>query len=128
MNTSSTLPSSVDSTHKTNPNPTPRAPRYSVEPQENRVLLRVELPAVPRESLRIEFEDQTLTLQAQPQRPQAEGWQKLHSEISQRPYQLRLRFQMPVVEDGAQARLEDGVLWLTLPLQAKAQPRQIPVN
>jgi len=35
---------------------------------------------------------------------------------------------MPVVEDGAQARLEDGVLWLTLPLQAKAQPRQIPVN
>ena len=57
-----------------------------------------------------------------------EGMKALHRELSPLNYLLRLRLNTPVDEDKMTAKLEDGVLSITLPLKEAAKPRQITVN
>ena len=86
-----------------------------------------ELPGVPKSGVKIDLEDNILTVRGERTSNVPEGMKALHRELSPLSYLLRLRLNTPVEEDKMTAKLEDGVLTLLLPLKVVAKPRQIPV-
>ncbi len=55
-------------------------------------------------------------------------WKPLYRELSDVNYQLKLKLNVPVEDSKLSAKLEDGVLTLTLPVKEAAKPRTIAVS
>ena len=83
---------------------------------------------VPKSGVKLDLEDNILTVRGERTSNAREGLKALHRELSPLNYLLRLRLNTPVDEDKMTAKLEDGVLAITLPLRQTAKPRQITVN
>lgn len=98
------------------PAQTPGLPVHLTEDQDN-LYVRAELPGVSREAIKLEIADGRLTLTATP-RPGEESFERVRS----------LELPETVQADKASAKLELGVLTVTLPKQEQAKPRQIAVN
>lgn len=105
-----------------------RKPLYNVNGSADAYEVRVELPGVPKSGVKLDLEDNILTVRGERSSNVREGMKALHRELSPLNYLLRLRLNTPVDEDKMNAKLEDGVLTLTLPLKQTAKPRQITVN
>lgn len=104
-----------------------RKPRYNVKGGAEAYEVRVELPGVPKGSVKIELEENILSVRGERSSTMPEGLKALHREMSPLSYLLRLRLNTPVNEEQMTAKLEDGVLTLILPIKEAAKPRQIPV-
>jgi HSP20 family protein len=104
-----------------------RKPLYNVNGNAEAYEVRVELPGVPKGSVKLDLEDNILTVRGERVATVPEGMKSLHRELSPLSYLLRLRLNTPVNEDQMTAKLDDGVLTLRLPLQEAVKPRQIPV-
>jgi len=105
-----------------------RKPLYNVNGSSDAYEVRVEMPGVPKSGVKVDLEDNILTVRGERLSNVREGMKALHRELSPLNYLLRLRLNTPVDEDKMNAKLEDGVLTLTLPLKEAAKPRQITVN
>ncbi len=105
-----------------------RRPRYQIETTSEAHTVRVELPGVVKEDVRLNLEDGVLSLSAARSRVVPEAWKPLHRELSDAGYELRLRLNDHVDEARLSATLEDGVLTLTLPVKEAAKPRAIAVQ
>ena len=107
------------------------APRTDVFEQDGELVVRAELPGVKKEDLRVSLERGTLTIG---------GERRGAREIKAHDYYIRegtfgsferrLALRFPVEADRIQARFDDGVLELhvPLPMQTKPQPRTIPIS
>ncbi|HEY1052680.1 MAG TPA: Hsp20/alpha crystallin family protein [Prosthecobacter sp.] len=104
-----------------------RKPRYNVKGTADAYEVRVEMPGVSKNGVKIDLDDNVLTLRGERASSVPEGFKTLHRELSPLSYLLRLRLNTPVDEDKMAAKLEDGVLVLSLPIKEAAKPRQIPV-
>lgn len=104
-----------------------RKPLYNVTGNAEAYEVRVELPGVPKSSVKLDLEENILTVRGERSSTVPEGMKTLHRELSPLSYLLRLRLNTPVNEEQMTAKLEDGVLTLRLPLKEVAKPRQIPV-
>jgi HSP20 family protein len=104
-----------------------RKPLYNVNGNAEAYEVRVEMPGVPKSGVKLDLEDNILTVRGERNATVPEGMKTLHRELSPLSYLLRLRLNTPVEEDKMTAKLEDGVLTLRLPLKEVAKPRQIPV-
>lgn len=104
-----------------------RKPLYNVNGNAEAYEVRVEMPGVPKSGVKLDLEDNILTVRGERNTTVPEGMKALHRELSPLSYLLRLRLNTPVEEDKMTAKLEDGVLTLRLPLKEVAKPRQIPV-
>jgi len=104
-----------------------RKPRYNVTGTADAYEVRVEMPGVAKGGVKIDLDDNILTLRGDRAASVPEGFKTLHRELSPLSYLLRLRLNTPVNEDQMTARFEDGVLVLSLPIKEAAKPRQIPV-
>jgi HSP20 family protein len=104
-----------------------RKPLYNVNGNAEAYELRVELPGVPKSNVKLDLEENILTVRGERSTTVPEGMKALHRELSPLSYLLRLRLNAPVSEELMTAKLEDGVLTLRLPLKEVAKPRQIPV-
>ena len=99
------------------------------ETNDKDIVVRVDLPAVKREDIKINFENNVLTI---------EGERVLHSEAEQGKYHrvershgtFRRSFTLPAAVDASRiaADYRDGVLTVTLPRREESRPRQIQVN
>jgi HSP20 family protein len=105
-----------------------RKPLYNVNGSSDAYEVRVEMPGVPKSGVKLDLEDNILTVRGERASNAREGMKALHRELSPLNYLLRLRLNTPVDEDKMTAKLEDGVLSITLPLKEAAKPRQITVN
>jgi len=104
-------------------------PLYTVGGNADVYEVRVEMPGVAKGGVRIDLEDNVLSIQGDRQSVNVpEGWKALHRELSPLGYQLRLRLNTPVDEDKLTASLENGVLTLKLPVKEAAKPRRIEVQ
>jgi HSP20 family protein len=103
-------------------------PRYDVRASKDAYEVRVELPGVRKDDVKINFERGLLTLKAQRQGIAQEGWKTLHRELNRLSYGLQLKVNAPVEDSAFSAKLEDGVLTLTLPVKEAAKPRVIAVQ
>lgn len=105
-----------------------RKPLYNVNGSSDAYEVRVELPGVPKNGVKLDLEDNVLSVRGDRASNVPEGMKALHRELSPLNYLLRLRLNTPVDEDKMTAKLEDGVLTITLPIKQAAKPKQIVVN
>lgn len=105
-----------------------RKPIYRVLDGQEACEVRIELPGVPKSGVSIHLDDGVLTVQGRRTQTVPDNWKPLHREIPAEDCLLRLRLNTPVDEDRLEARLEDGVLCLRLPLRETARPRQIEIQ
>lgn len=103
-------------------------PRYSVSAGKDSYEVRVELPGVRKDTVNVNLDKDILTIRAQRKPAAAEGWKTLHRELRELGYALRLKVTAPVNDAALTAKLEDGVLTLTLPVKEAAKPRTIAVQ
>ena len=104
-----------------------RKPRYTVATVEEAFEIEVELPGVTKSGLSIDLEEDILSIRGERSGAMPETWKPLHRELSGLNYQLRLRVTTPVDAEKIVAKLEEGILKVTLPVKATAQPRRIEV-
>ena len=105
------------------------APRVEVLESGDAIELNAELPGVNKDTIKVEIRDGVLTLSGEKkeQREQKEGGYFR----SERLYgAFHRRFTVPRAVDGEKisAEFKDGVLRVSLPKKAEAQPKQIAVN
>ena len=105
-----------------------RKPLYNVNGSADAYEVRIEMPGVPKGGVKLELDDNILSVRGERSSVLPQGMKALHRELSPLNYQLRLRLNTPVDEDKMTATLEDGVLAIRLPLKEVAKPRQIAVN
>jgi HSP20 family protein len=105
------------------------SPRVDIVEQDGGYELVADLPGLKKEDIKIEIEDNMLTLK---------GEKKLEDEKKDKNYRLSERyygefartFALPenVDRDGIVAEFKDGVLKLEIPKTEKAKPKQIEVQ
>lgn len=105
-----------------------RKPTYQVSDNAEAYEVRVEMPGVPKSGVKLDLEDGILSIHGRRAPSDTEGMKPLHRELLRQDYLLRLRLNTPVDEDKLAAKLEDGVLCVTLPLKALSKPRTFSVN
>jgi len=107
--------------------PALNVPRYSVSESPDAATVRIELPGVAKEAIELSFKDQALQLRAR-RSTLPENFKVLHRELPTADYGLTLKVANRLDGENVQARHEDGVLTLTFPVAASAQPRTIAIN
>lgn len=105
-----------------------RRPEYSVREEQSRYVVEVLIPGVARDGVDIEIEKDLLSVTAiRNRQPEAEGWKVLHRERMDADFQLKLRLNLQIEESEISAKVENGVLALSLPKKKEAQPRRIEI-
>jgi HSP20 family protein len=99
------------------------------ETNEKDVVVKVEVPDMKREDIKVTFENNVLTI---------EGERKANDEVKNEQYHrierrygaFRRSFTLPASVDGArvQAAYQDGILKVTLPQRPESKPRQITIE
>lgn len=105
-----------------------RKPLYEVTSEADAFEVRVQMPGVPKDNVKVDLEEDVLSIRGERVAALPEGWKPLHRELSAQGYLLRLRLNTPVDEDKLTAGLENGVLTLRLPVKEAAKPRRIEVQ
>src|ERR1041385_3082207 len=102
----------------TDENVFPLRPLYDVDETDDRYVLSVDLPGVPKDRIRIEVKDASLHISAE--RKLREGQPKGYAKFEQ-------SFELPqsAAFDKIEAEHQDGVLRLVIPKAASAKPRMI---
>jgi HSP20 family protein len=103
------------------------APAVSIFEQPGEWVIQADLPGVSKENAKINTEDNFLTITGERTAVETTG-RRLHKES--RPYNYRRTFELPRTVDVSRiaARLENGVLSITLPKVEKVLPRTIEVT
>lgn len=107
-----------------------RFPRYELirVPEEGYRIL-VDLPGVRKEDLEVTTAGDELTLRGKRRRPELpEGSEVLRSERGYGAFERSLRVPADVDPSDVRARLDDGVLVLTLPRRSDAQRHRVEVE
>ncbi|MEM7014271.1 MAG: Hsp20/alpha crystallin family protein [Verrucomicrobiota bacterium] len=87
---------------------------------ENAYFARVELPGVKRDEVKIELDKDVLTIAYERKSGSDEN-------VESTSYQRAIRVPEGIQSDAIGAKLEDGILTLTLPKGEEAKPREIKV-
>lgn len=110
------------------PSQTPGSSSVSWEDEGNQFVLRADVPGLTENDFQINLAGNTLTLRGERKLEVPEGHSVHRRERS--AYRFAKSFELPsrVDAEKATATLKHGVLTLTLPKAAEAQPRQISVK
>lgn len=105
-----------------------RRPRFQIEHTDEAHHVRIELPGVLKENVRLNLEEGVIHLTAERGRTVPEHWKPLHRELSDAGYEFHLRLNDRVDESRLSAALDAGVLTLTLPVKEAVKPREIVIS
>jgi HSP20 family molecular chaperone IbpA len=106
-----------------------RMPAADILEGEKDYLIRLDMPGVARESLSIELEDQTLKVSAERELPAPEGYTSRRKELAGKvAYRRAFSLGQEIDVEKIGAKLEDGVLTITLPKAEQVLPRRIQVQ
>jgi HSP20 family protein len=104
-------------------------PAVDVYEDADKLVLKLEIPGVKQEDLDIRLENQTLVIKGERKFEQAEKAENFH-RIERRFGSFVRSFTLPqtVNTEGVTASSDAGVLTISLPKKAEAQPKQIKVQ
>jgi HSP20 family protein len=103
-------------------------PAVDISENEKEYQIKVEVPEVKKEDIKVTIKDGVLTIKGERRRESEEKTPKFHR--MERAYGVFMRrFNVPegVDEQSLSAEFKDGMLMLHLPKSAEAQPRAIEV-
>lgn len=103
-------------------------PRMTLSDRGEEYLVRAELPGVREEDLEISLQGKVLTLAAKRAVEPPEGYTAHRRERGHLEFSRTITLPDEVETDGVTAKLEDGVLELSLPKTPEVKPRQITVK
>jgi len=104
-------------------------PAVDIAEQENEYLVKMELPGVNKEDVKISLESNILTIRGEKKQEKEEKNKSLHRvERSYGSFQRSFTLPTSVKSDKIDAFFEGGVLSVTLPKMEEAKPKQIEVK
>ena len=103
------------------------APAASVMEDTDGYLLQVEMPGVNKEGLEIMMEDNELTIVGRRSLPSIDGI-LLHRESRRENYRRTFEVDPSIDWNKINAKIEQGILTLTLPKAEHVKPRKITVS
>lgn len=104
-------------------------PSVDVFEEENAYLIKLELPEISREDVKVNLNENTLTITGE-RRLENEEKRDSYHRIERSYGQFYRSFALPpnVNAEAIKAQFKDGMLRLTLPKREEAKPKQIEVN
>ena len=103
------------------------APTASVAESGDGYLLQVEMPGVNKEGLEVSIENNELALTGRRSLPALEG-QLIHRESRREDFRRTFELDPSVDGNRITARIEQGVVTLTLPKAEHVKPRKITIS
>jgi HSP20 family protein len=100
-------------------------PPADVWETEDALAVAMEVPGVARDAVAIELKDDVLRVEARVDPAKYEGLEPVYTEYGVGHWARAFALPDRVDREHIEARLEDGVLTLTLPKAAEAKPRRI---
>jgi len=104
-------------------------PAVDIAEQENEYIVKMELPGVNKDDVKISLESNILTIKGEKKQEKEEKSKNLHRvERSYGSFQRSFTLPMTVKSDKIDAVFKDGVLSISLPKAEEAKPKQIEVK
>ena len=103
-------------------------PPTDVYETEDALTVVMEVPGVAREAVEVEVKDDVLRVEARIDASKYGGLEPVYAEYGVGHWARAFALPDKVDRERIEARLEDGVLTLTLPKVAEARPRRIAVG
>ncbi len=106
------------------------SPRIDVVETENGYQVEADLPGVTKNDVKVSVDGQRVTIEAEVRREteRKEGQTVMHAERVVRKYTRSFELPQEVDDSQAIAKLEHGVLTLTLPKKQASQSRRLPIQ
>lgn len=115
--------------------PTEQAPReetllpaVDIHEENDAVHIVADMPGVTRESLVIEVDNGVLSLEGEVQIAMPEGLSPLYAEVRAQRYARRFTLSHEIDSEAIAARIDNGVVHLTLPRRDTHRKRRIEVQ
>jgi len=103
-------------------------PEYRVSRDEHAFTVRVFLPGVAKDGVRLSVDTRLLSVEADRCDRVDPDWKPIVEERDRSGYLLQLKLSPEVDGERIRASVENGVLTLVLPVAEAAKPRTIPVG
>lgn len=104
------------------------APATDIYETDREIVVVADMPGVNEQSVDITLENQALTLSGRATRAEAAEGELLYREFGPTEYRRTFTLSDEIDRDRITARVKNGVLRVTLPKAARAQPRRIAVQ
>ena len=105
-------------------------PRLNVVETDKTFEVEAELPGVKREDIKVAIDNRRVTIEAEAKRETAEkeGEHVVYAERSSRKYARSFMLPTDVDDAASNAKLENGILRLTLPKKELAQVKKLTIQ
>lgn len=103
-------------------------PLVDVMEDESGITLIADLPGASRDTLAIDVDGDTLTIEAPLALGEAQGLQAVYAEVRAGRYRRSFTLSRELDSGNIAATLKDGVLTLRLPKTEQARPRRIEIQ
>jgi len=103
-------------------------PAVDIHEQNDAVHIVADMPGVTRESLVIEVDNGVLSLEGEVQIAMPEGLSPLYAEVRAQRYARRFTLSHEIDSEAISARIDNGVVHLTLPRRDTHRRRRIEVQ
>ena len=107
---------------------TPQPPRFTISENESAVILRGDVPGTTDKGFSITAEGNSITIRGERAVEAPEGYRVIRRERLPLKFSRTFTLSRDMNLEAAEAKLENGVLMLTIPKRPEAQPRQIEVK
>ena len=105
------------------------APAMDVEETDKEYLIKADLPAIPKDDVKIRIEEGVLTVEGERKQEKEEKGRKFHRiERSYGKFVRRMALPTDVDQQQIVADFKEGVLQVRLPKKATAAPRSVEVK
>ena len=106
------------------------AARFDVVERDDRFEARIEIPGVAKDDIDVQIDGASVRVKAEvkPVTAEQDGGKVLHSNRVTRSWLRNFTLPSEVDEDRVEAAYQDGVLTLTLPKKAVAQPKRVAIK
>lgn len=107
-----------------------RSPALDVAETETGYRVSLDLPGVAKENVKIAIDGRRVSVSAQTQRDETrkDGERVIYRERSSASFARSFTLPEEIDQEASQAKLENGVLWLTLAKKRAAAVKQLTVN
>ena len=92
------------------------------------ITLVADLPGVSRDRLNIQVDRETLAIEGTAAIDMPEGMEALYADLRETHFRRSFILSQELDTEGIEARMQDGVLTLSVPKRAEHQPRKIEVS
>jgi HSP20 family protein len=106
------------------------SPRVDISENDQAYMVKAEMPGVKKEDVKVSIENQRVTIEAEVKHEEEkkEGDNVVIAERSARKYMRSFLLPAEVDDSAAEARLEDGILTLTVPKKQAAAAKRLTVQ